>query len=71
MFYFDRKQDFCHDCTLFSYIFALRILEYGLIGLPVTRFIDYMSRLQTMEEGQTGSVEIIRNEEKLVLIVQL
>ncbi len=40
-------------------------------GLPVTNVYDYMTRLRTLEEGQTVVVEVVRNREKLVLLVQL
>jgi len=43
----------------------------SLNGLSVTNIQDYMLRLQTLEEGQTITVEIIRNNEKIVLLVQL
>ncbi len=32
---------------------------------------DYMNRLQNLEAGQTISVEIIREEEEKVLLIQL
>jgi len=43
----------------------------SLNGLSVTNIQDYMMRLQTLEEGQTITVEVIRNEEKIILLVQL
>lgn len=43
----------------------------SLNGLSVTNIQDYMMRLQTLEEGQTITVEVMRNEEKIVLLVQL
>lgn len=43
----------------------------GMNGLPVTNIYDYMTRLQTLEEGQTVTVEVVRKEEKIILLVQL
>lgn len=43
----------------------------SLNGLSVTNIQDYMMRLQTLEEGQTITVEVMRKEEKIVLLVQL
>ncbi len=40
-------------------------------GLPVTNIYDYMTRLQTLEAGQTVSVEILRGDKNIVLLVQL
>ena len=40
-------------------------------GKKVGGIHDYMSRLQTLEAGQTVSVDIIRDEKETVLIVQL
>jgi len=39
-------------------------------GQPVTNIYDYMARLGTLKPGQVASVEIIRNDKKMVLIVQ-
>lgn len=43
----------------------------GINGLPVTNVYDYMSRLQQLKPGQTVSVELIRDEKKIVVLVQL
>jgi aminopeptidase-like protein len=43
----------------------------GLNGKSVTNIYDYMARLKELETGQTVSVEVIRNGEQQVLIVQL
>ncbi|MFA6128487.1 MAG: M28 family peptidase [Bacteroidales bacterium] len=40
-------------------------------GLPVTNIYDYMTRLQSLKAGQTVSVEVIRGEKKIVVLVQL
>ncbi len=40
-------------------------------GLPVANVYDYMSRLQSLKAGQTASVELIRGEKKIVVLVQL
>ncbi len=40
-------------------------------GKPVGNIYDYMNRLKTFEEGQTISVDLIRNGQHVVLIVQL
>ncbi len=40
-------------------------------GKKVGNIYDYMSRLQTLEAGKTISVDIIRDEKPLVLIIQL
>jgi len=40
-------------------------------GKPVGNIYDYMNRLKTFEEGQTISVDLIRNGQHMVLIVQL
>jgi aminopeptidase YwaD len=37
----------------------------------VGNIYDYMNRLQNLEAGQTISVEIIREEEEKVLLIQL
>ncbi len=43
----------------------------GLNGMPVTTIYDYMNRLKQLKPGQRVNVDIIRNGEKLVLIVDL
>jgi hypothetical protein len=43
----------------------------GINGMPVTNVYDYMTRLQTLKPGQTVSVEIMRDEKKIVVLVQL
>ncbi|MCK5821337.1 MAG: M20/M25/M40 family metallo-hydrolase [Bacteroidales bacterium] len=43
----------------------------SLNGLSVSSIQDYMMRLQTLEEGKTITVEVIRDGEKIVLLVQL
>ena len=40
-------------------------------GLPVTSVYDYMTRLQSLKAGQTVSVELIRGDKKVVVLVQL
>ena len=40
-------------------------------GKKVGNIYDYMNRLQTFEAGQTISVDVIRNNKEIVLIVQL
>ncbi len=40
-------------------------------GKKVGNIYDYMNRLQSMEAGQRISVDIIRNEKQMVLIIQL
>jgi hypothetical protein len=39
-------------------------------GQPVTNIYDYMARLGKLKAGQVSSVEIVRNDKKLILIVQ-
>ena len=43
----------------------------GINGLKVTNIQDYMVRLKSLETGQIVTVEIIRDEEIKVLLVQL
>ncbi len=43
----------------------------GINGLPVTNVYDYMTRLQTLKPGQTVSVELLRGDKKIVVLVQL
>jgi Zn-dependent M28 family amino/carboxypeptidase len=43
----------------------------ALNGKPVSNIYDYMTRLKELESGQTITVDVIRNGEKMVLIVQL
>jgi aminopeptidase YwaD len=40
-------------------------------GKPVTNIYDYMARLSKLIPGQVATVEVIRNDKKIVLIVQL
>ncbi len=40
-------------------------------GKEVTNVYDYMNRLQTLKLGETISVDIIRNNEKMILLIQL
>ncbi|MCD6091283.1 MAG: M20/M25/M40 family metallo-hydrolase [Bacteroidales bacterium] len=40
-------------------------------GLPVTNIYEYMSRLNKLEAGTTVTVDVIRNNEKVVLLVHL
>ncbi len=40
-------------------------------GKPVNDIYDYMNRLKKLEPGQVISVDVMRNGEKLVLIIQL
>ncbi len=43
----------------------------GLNGMPVTTIYDYMNRLKQLKPGQRVNVDVMRNGEKLVLIVDL
>lgn len=43
----------------------------GLNGKTVTNIYDYMARLKELEAGQAAAVEIIRNGNKEILLVQL
>jgi len=43
----------------------------GLNGMPVTTIYDYMNRLKQLKPGQRVNVDVVRNGEKLVLIVDL
>jgi hypothetical protein len=43
----------------------------GINGLPVTNVYDYMTRLQTLKAGQTVSVELMRGDKKIIVLVQL
>ena len=43
----------------------------GINGLAVTNIYDYMERLKQLHVGQVITVEVVRNEEKMVLLVQL
>jgi aminopeptidase YwaD len=43
----------------------------ALDGKPVNNIYDYMARLKKLEPGQVISVDVIRNGEKKVLIIQL
>jgi len=43
----------------------------GINGLKVTNIQDYMVRLKLLEPGQIVSVDVDRDGEKLVLLVQL
>jgi aminopeptidase YwaD len=43
----------------------------GINGLPVTNIYDYMTRLQTLKPGQTVSVELLRGDKKIIVLVQL
>ena len=40
-------------------------------GKPVNNIQDYMARLSTLKEGQTISVEVVRNNEHKILIIKL
>lgn len=40
-------------------------------GKPVNDIYDYMNRLKKLQPGQVISVDILRNEQKIVLIIQL
>ncbi|MDA3906471.1 MAG: M20/M25/M40 family metallo-hydrolase [Bacteroidales bacterium] len=40
-------------------------------GLPVTNIYEYMSRLSKLEAGTMVTVDVIRNEEKVVLLLNL
>jgi len=43
----------------------------GINGKEVTNVYDYMNRLQALKLGETISVDIIRNNEKMILLIQL
>ncbi len=43
----------------------------ALDGMEVGNIYDYMARLKKLEAGQIITVDVIRNEEKVVLLVQL
>jgi len=43
----------------------------GINGLPVTNIYDYMTRLQSLKLGQTISVELLRGDKKVIVLVQL
>jgi hypothetical protein len=43
----------------------------GLNGMPVGTIYDYMNRLKQLKPGQRVNVDIVRNGEKMVLIVDL
>ena len=43
----------------------------ALDGMEVTNIYDYMARLKKLETGQIITVDVIRDEEKIVLLVQL
>jgi len=43
----------------------------GINGLPVNNIYDYMTRLQQLKLGEVVSVDVNRNGEKQVLIIQL
>jgi len=43
----------------------------GINGLPVSNVYDYMTRLQGLKTGQTVSVELLRGEKKVIVLVQL
>jgi hypothetical protein len=40
-------------------------------GLPVTNIYEYMSRLNKLEAGTTVNVDVIRNDKKIILLVNL
>ena len=40
-------------------------------GLPVYNIQDYMFRMSQLKHGQTISVEVLRNDKKVVLVIQL
>jgi hypothetical protein len=40
-------------------------------GLQVSNIYDYMSRLGSLKHGETANIEVLRNGEKEILIVQL
>lgn len=40
-------------------------------GQPVTNIYDYMTRLGKLKSGQTSSVEVIRDQKKVIILVQL
>jgi len=40
-------------------------------GKPVTNIYDYMARMGKLNFGQTIAVDIIREEERMVLLIQL
>jgi aminopeptidase YwaD len=40
-------------------------------GKPVNNIYDYMSRMNQLKHGETISVEVLRNDKKVVLLIQL
>lgn len=40
-------------------------------GMPVTNIYDYMSRLKKLKPGQRVSVDVMRNDEKVILMILL
>jgi len=40
-------------------------------GMPVTNIYDYMSRLKKLKPGQRVSVDVIRNDKKIILMILL
>ena len=40
-------------------------------GKPIKNIYDYMHRLNTLEKGKTASVDVLRDGERIVLLVQL
>lgn len=40
-------------------------------GKPIKNIYDYMHRLNSLEKGKTASVDVVRGEEKIILIVHL
>jgi S1-C subfamily serine protease len=43
----------------------------GLNGMPVGTIYDYMNRLKQLKPGQRVNVDVVRNGEKMVFIVDL
>lgn len=43
----------------------------GINGLPVKDIYDYMNRLRTIKPGERVNVDVIRNNEPLILVVEL
>lgn len=40
-------------------------------AMPVGNIYEYMSRLSKLKHGMTVNVEVIRNEQKVILLIQL
>ena len=43
----------------------------GMNGKPVNDIYEYMERLKAFSSGQTITVDVMRNQKKVVLLIQL